>query len=71
MIKRSGNKVLDRVVLSAALGNEHYEMSAYRALLIPVKAMGASEVEKLLKFNLDQEVHTSKELETMLRKIAG
>jgi ferritin-like metal-binding protein YciE len=71
MIRRSGSKVMDRVVLSAALGNEHYEISAYEALLVPVQAMGATDVEKLLKFNLDQEVHTSEELRTMLQKIAG
>ncbi len=71
MIKRSDTKLLDRVVLSAALGNEHYEMSAYQALLVPVRAMGAADVVKLLKFNLDQEEHTSKELESMLKKVAG
>lgn len=33
--------------------------------------MGARDAEKLLKANLDQEVHTSKELEHMLKTIAG
>ena len=46
-------------------------MSAYQALLVPVRAMGAADVVKLLKFNLDQEEHTSKELESMLKKVAG
>lgn len=71
MIKRSGRKVIDQVVLSAALGNEHYEMSVYQALLVPVQAMGASDVAALLQFNLDQEVHTSEELHSMLKQVAA
>lgn len=71
MIKRSGRKVVDRVVLSAALGNEHYEISVYQALLVPVQAMGATDVVRLLQFNLDQETHTSEELRTMLEKISA
>ena len=71
MIGRTSGKLLDQVVLSAALGNEHYEMSCYQALLVPVQAMGASDVEQLLQYNLDQETHTSEELHKMLEKISG
>ena len=71
MIGRTSGKLLDQVVLAAALGNEHYEISCYEALLVPVTAMGATDVEKLLRFNLDQETHTSEELRSMLKKIAG
>ena len=71
MIGRTSSKLLDQVVLAAALGNEHYEISCYEALLVPVTAMGAADVEKLLQFNLDQETHTSEELRSTLQKIAG
>jgi ferritin-like metal-binding protein YciE len=71
MIGRTSGKLIDQVVLSAALGNEHYEMSCYQALLVPVQAMGASDVEQLLRYNLDQETHTSEELHKMLEKISG
>jgi len=71
LIEKSVPKLRDQVVLSSALGNEHYEMSAYQALIIPATAMGASDVVTLLQENLDQEVHTSEELESMLRTIAG
>ena len=57
------------MVLSCALGNEHYEISAYTSLIIPVQAMGASDVLALLQANLDQETHTSEELQATLEKM--
>src|SRR6187431_1755003 len=69
LIGKSSNKLRDQVTLSCALGNEHYEMSAYQGLIIPATAMGATDVVVLLQANLDQEIHTSQELERMLRKI--
>lgn len=69
LIGRSDATLRDQVVLSCALGNEHYEMSAYQSLIIPAAAMGASDVVALLQANLDQEVHTSEELQTMLERI--
>lgn len=71
LIAHAGSKVMDQVVLSSALGNEHYEISAYEALLIPIIKMGVSEAVELLQFNLDQETHTSEELRTALQRIAG
>ncbi|MDO7882614.1 ferritin-like domain-containing protein [Salinibacterium soli] len=71
LIVKTAKPLLDQVVLSCALGNEHYEISAYQSLLVPVRAMGATEVEALLVANLDQETHTSEELHEMLQKVAG
>lgn len=71
LIEKTAKPLLDQVVLSCALGNEHYEISAYQSLLVPVRAMGALEVAALLEANLDQEVHTSEELHEMLQKVAG
>ena len=68
LIAKSAPKLRDQVVLSSALGNEHYEIAAYESLIIPVTAMGASDVLALLKFNLDQETHTSEELKAELQK---
>ena len=69
LIERSGSALRDQVVVSCALGNEHYEISAYQSLIVPVNAMGVSDVEALLQANLDQETHTSEELKAMLEKI--
>ncbi len=71
LIDRSASGLRDQVVLSCALGNEHYEMSAYQALIIPASAAGADEAVALLQANLDQETHTGDELQEMLQKIAG
>ena len=71
LISKAGDALLDQVVLSCALGNEHYEISAYQSLIIPLTAMGMPDAVKLLQANLDQETHTSEELQAMLQKIAG
>jgi ferritin-like metal-binding protein YciE len=71
LIAKAGPKLRDQVVLSCALGNEHYEISAYEGLIIPLEAMGARDAVKLLRTNLEQEEHTSKELRTMLEKVVG
>ncbi len=67
LIARSSANLRDQVTLASALGNEHYEISAYEALIIAVQAMGNDEVLALLKANLDQETHTSEELRTRLQ----
>ncbi len=71
LIMRSDSKLRDQVVLSSALGNEHYEIAAYTSLIVPVAKMGASDVLALLTSNLDQETHTSEELKAELERISG
>lgn len=55
----------DLAVLSSAMGNEHFEISAYQALVAQTRS-AHPDVAALLRANLDQEVHTSKELEQQL-----
>jgi ferritin-like metal-binding protein YciE len=69
LIAKAGAPLRDQVVLTCALGNEHYEISAYEGLIIPLEAMGVPDAVKLLRANLDQETHTSEELRTMLEKV--
>lgn len=71
LVRRSESAVRDAVVLSAALGTEHYEIAAYQALLVPVTRLGVPDASSLLQDNLDQETHTSEELHSMLQKVAG
>lgn len=71
IIEKADRKLLDKIVLTAALGNEHYEIAAYESLLVPVRAMGAGDVEKLLQENLEQEEHTSEELKATLERISA
>lgn len=69
LIGRSATKLRDQVALTCALGNEHYEISAYQSLIIPVMAMGAPDAGALLQANLEQEQHTSDELQSMLERM--
>lgn len=71
LIAKTGSALRDRVVLSCALGNEHYEMSAYQGLIIPATALGATDAVALLQANLEQEVHTSEELQSMLQEVVA
>lgn len=71
LIGKAGPDLVDQVVLSCALGNEHYEISAYESLIIPLQAMGMPDAVRLLQANLDQETHTSEELRAMLEKVAA
>lgn len=71
LLERSGGSLRDHAAVACALGNEHYEISAYEGLILPAEAMGWTTVAKLLRENLDQETHTSEELRSMLQKIVG
>ena len=70
LIERTAPKLHDQVVLSCALGNEHYEISAYQSLIIAASGMNAPDAVALLQDNLDQETHTSEELYATLQRIA-
>jgi ferritin-like metal-binding protein YciE len=71
LIGKTDKSLVDNVALSAALGTEHYEISAYESLCIAAEAMGAGEVQNLLQQNLEQEKHTSEELAQAARKVAA
>lgn len=70
LIERTAPKLHDQVVLSCALGNEHYEISAYQSLIIAVSGMQSPQAVALLQDNLDQETHTSEELYATLQRTA-
>ena len=70
LIRKADASLVDNVVLAAALGTEHYEISAYQTLIASAEAMGAQEVQTLLEQNLEQETHTSEELTRMAKKVA-
>lgn len=70
LISRSAPSLRDQVALSSALGNEHYEISAYQSLITAVAPLQPAAAQ-LLQDNLDQETHTSEELLTRLQEMAG
>jgi len=63
LLRKSDPALHDEVVISAALGTEHYEIATYRSLITAGEALGIAEVCELLRANLSQEEHTSRELE--------
>ncbi|WP_350348312.1 DUF892 family protein [Agromyces sp. G08B096] len=71
LLERSAPKLRDQVALASALGNEHYEISAYEGLILPATALGLVDAVSLLQANLDQEVHTSEELKTTLQSLVA
>jgi ferritin-like metal-binding protein YciE len=71
LIARSAPALRDQVTLSAALGNEHYEISAYQSLILATRAQGAVDAVTLLTDNLQQETHTSEELAKKLEELVG
>ncbi|HWU46022.1 MAG TPA: DUF892 family protein [Humibacter sp.] len=70
LIRKSDDALHDDVALSAALGTEHFEISTYQTLIVSAEAIGAPEVARLLTENLEQEKHTSEELEQTAKKLA-
>lgn len=67
LLERTDPALHDQVTLMSAMGNEHFEISAYQGLILATEAMGATDAASLLKANLDQEVHTSEELHAALQ----
>ena len=71
LVARSDDGLVDTVVLTAAMGTEHHEISVYEGLVIAAEALGFSEVQELLQRNLEQERHTSEELAATARRLAA
>lgn len=69
LIERSAPRLRDQVTVASALGNEHYEISAYESLILAGDALGMPEAVQLFQANLDQELHTSEELRSTLEKL--
>lgn len=69
LLEKSSRSLHDRIALSGALGNEHYEIAAYQTLLTPLAALGVSDATALLTANLDQERHASDEIRQLLENV--
>ncbi|XPP27194.1 MAG: ferritin-like domain-containing protein [Leucobacter sp.] len=69
LLEKAEPALHNQIALMSALGNEHFEISAYGGLILQAQALGAEEAARLLRNNLDQEVHTSEELHSALQEI--
>ena len=61
--------VLNLFASAAALNVEHYEICAYKSLIVLADQMGLSEAAQLLNETLREEQETAQELETMAEKL--
>ncbi|HET7128299.1 MAG TPA: DUF892 family protein [Gaiellaceae bacterium] len=59
------------VHVAAAMGAEHYEINAYEAAIRLADALGAKEVGRLLRANLEQEVQALEKLGTQADRLAS
>jgi ferritin-like metal-binding protein YciE len=70
LLRKSDESLHDSVAVSAALGTEHFEISAYQTLIAAAEAMGARDVAALLEQNCDQERQASEELVNTAKELA-
>jgi len=71
LLDRTVGKLHNEVALVSALGNEHFEISTYQALILQARSLGSEDAVGLLSANLDQEVHTSQELLKALEELVA
>ena len=69
LLEKSEGKLHNQIALMSALGNEHFEISAYQGLIVQAQALDMPDAKELFQMNLDQEVHTSKELHSTLQEL--
>jgi ferritin-like metal-binding protein YciE len=67
-----GDALRDAAIVSAVIKVEHFEMGSYRGLVTGANLMGQTEVERLLRENMQQEEETAQiaenSAERLLRK---
>lgn len=66
-----GPSVRPSVHVAAAMGAEHYEINAYEAAIRLADALGAQEVGRLLRANLEQEMQALEKLGAQADRLAG
>lgn len=55
-----GDALRDAAIVSAVIKVEHFEMGSYRSLVTAANLMGQTEVERLLRENMQQEEETAR-----------
>ena len=69
LLDKADSKLHNQIAVMSALGNEHFEISAYTGLVLLSESLKLADVAKLLQDNLDQEQHTSEELLSKLKEL--
>jgi len=61
----------DAAIVSAVIKVEHFEMGSYRGLVTAANLMGQTEIERLLRENMDQEEQTARIAEQSAEELLG
>ena len=69
LLDKADSKLHNQIAVMSALGNEHFEITAYTGLVLLSESLKVADVAKLLQDNLDQEQHTSEELLSTLKEL--
>ena len=69
LLEKADAALHDQIALMSAMGNEHFEISAYQGLIAQATSLAVTDGVQLLQDNLDQEQHTSEELHTTLQSL--
>lgn len=69
LLDKAATGLHTQIALMSALGNEHFEISSYMSLILQAELLQLPDVAKLLQENLEQEKHTSEELEKALKEV--
>jgi len=69
-IKKTDERIVDEVILSAAAETEHHEIAVYEGLITHAQAHGAGEVAAVLGQNLESEQQTLQHVQQAAAEVA-
>jgi ferritin-like metal-binding protein YciE len=69
-IKKTGDSLVDSVILAGVLETEHHEIAVYEDLILHAQAMGRDDVARLLQVNCEQEQQTLQKAKGLAQQIA-
>lgn len=69
-MKKTAQNLINTVVLGAGLETEHYEIAVYETLAALAEANGKSDIARLLRENLGQEVEASEKIKQAAQHVA-
>jgi ferritin-like metal-binding protein YciE len=70
MLGRVDESLVDAVLAAGAAETEHHEIAMYDGLIAMAGKMGQEDVVALLQENLEQELQTLREIETVTERLA-
>jgi uncharacterized protein (TIGR02284 family) len=70
-VKKTDDALVDHVLVMGAAETEHHEIAVYEGLISEARAMGKTDVVRLLQQNLEQEEHTLEEVKSATERVVA